>query len=303
MSTHQSTVGEMSVAKTHGIGFKQGLWLAGKFLIAFLVMLIAFVASGALIDTGVRLPPEEASQSGPALLIVSLINALVLGYLILRSRWHGMKLMAAVVVIHFGVQTFLSQIETLYFIGALKMPLDMVLRIIASGFLRALIFAPLAVIVFGKLKGRTSTEERPRLAFPVSEWVKRFAILAIVYAIVYFAFGYFVAFQWVEARDYYAGTFTNDITLPLFQVLRGLMWAGLALPIVKMMTGQVWETCLTVGLVFAVLLASGVIFPNPFMPQMVRQAHFFELSSSMLTYGAIAGWVWTRRVGARNTTK
>jgi hypothetical protein len=59
--------------------------------------------------------------------------------------------------------------------------------------------------------------------------------------------------------------------------------------------GGVWGTCLTVGLVFAVLLASGVIFPNPFMPPMVRKAHFFELSSSMLTYGAIAGWVWTRR--------
>jgi hypothetical protein len=39
---------------------------------------------------------------------------------------------------------------------------------------------------------------------------------------------------------------------------------------------------------------SGVIFPDPFMPPMVRQAYFFELSLSMLTYGAIAGWVWTR---------
>jgi hypothetical protein len=61
--------------------------------------------------------------------------------------------------------------------------------------------------------------------------------LAGIYAIVYFAFGYFVAFQWVEVREYYAGTFASDLTLPLFQILRGLMWAALALPIVKMVKG------------------------------------------------------------------
>jgi hypothetical protein len=298
MSTHQSTLGNIAVGKGHGVGLKQGLGLAGKFTIAFVVMLVSIVVSAALIDTGVRLPTEEASQSGPALLIVSLIDSLVLGYIILRSRWYGVKLIAAVAVVHFGVQTFMSQIETLYFIGALKMPLDMVLRIIAMGLLRAVIFAPIAVILLGKFHGTASAENRPRLAFPLPEWLKRFAILAIVYVIVYFAFGYFVAFQWAEARDYYAGTFSNDISLPLFQILRGAMWAALALPIVKMMKGQVWETCLAVGLVFAVLLASGVIFPNPFMPPMVRQAHFFELSSSMLAYGAIAGWVWARKVGS-----
>jgi hypothetical protein len=152
MITHQSTVGKISAAKTPSVEFRHSLVLAAKFLVTFVVMLIAFIASWALIDTGVRLPPEEAGQSGPALLIVSLIDSLVLGYLILRSRWHGVKLMAAVVVVHFGVQTFMSQIETLFFIGALKIPMDIVRRIIAAGFLRALIFAPLAVIVFGKLK-------------------------------------------------------------------------------------------------------------------------------------------------------
>ena len=229
------------------------------------------------------------------MLIVSLINTLVLALVILRSRWYGIKLIAAIFVIHSGVQTFMSQIETLYFIGALKMPLDMVLRVIASGFVRALVFAPLAVWLLGKFRGSPEPEEHPRLRMPQSEWLKRFAVLAIIYVMVYFLFGYFVAYQWVEAREYYAGTFANDLGLPLFQVLRGLMWAALALPIVKMMKGQVWETCLAIGLVFAWLLASGVVFPNPFMPTMVRQAHFFELSSSMLTYGVIAGWVWTRK--------
>jgi fucose permease len=61
-----------------------------------------------------------------------------------------------------------------------------------------------------------------------------------------------------------------------------------------MLKGKRLEICLAVAVTFAVILASGVIFPNPFMPAMVRQAHFFELSSSMLVFGAIAGWVWKR---------
>lgn len=274
--------------------FRGGFLLVLRLVGAFLAMLFAYVISGQLIGVRLNLSAEEASQSGTALLIVALITSLALAYPILRSRWYGVKLMGTVVILLFGVETFMSQIETLYFIGALKMPLDLVLRVIASGFLRALIFAPLAVIVLGKLRGMPLPDEDLRLKLLPAEWVVRFAILSLLYVVVYFAFGYFVAMQWTEAQAYYDGTFVGGLQLVLFQVLRGVMWAALALPIAAMMRGKAWETCLATALVFAIPLASGVIFPNPFMPAMVRQAHFFELTSSMLTYGAIAGWVWTR---------
>jgi hypothetical protein len=260
------------------------------------VMLIAFVAGTALIGATVKLAPEEASQSGLMLLVVSFLNTVVLTYLITRSQWRGLKLIGAVLIVSFGVQTFMSQIETLFFINAVQMPLDMVMRVIASGLVRAAIFAPIAVLLFGKLKGAQIAPDIHRFAFARSEWLKRFFILALAYVVVYFAFGYFVAFRWVEARNYYDGTLAGDWVLLLFQLLRGLMWAALALPIVKMLNVKQWETCLAVGGLFAVLLASPILFPNPYMPAMVRQAHFFELTSSMLTYGVIAGWVWTRAV-------
>lgn len=89
-------------------------------------------------------------------------------------------------------------------------------------------------------------------------------------------------------------TFSGEPVLPLFQVRRGGMWTALAFLMVSMMPGKARETCLVVGLTLAVFLASGVVFPNPFMPAMVRQGHLYELSSSMMTFGIIAGWVWTR---------
>lgn len=275
-------------------GFMQALWLGVKLFVTFLGMLAAFTISGALITVPVHSAPEEASQAGTALLIVSLVDSLVLSYIILRSRWFGLKLMAAVFVIHFGVQTFMSQIETLFFINAVKIPMEVLVGVIGTGLVRALIFAPIAVFVLGKFRGSTETDAPSRFVLSTRQWVTRFAILALVYVVVYFGFGYFVAMQWAEARNYYAGTFTPDLVLPLFQILRGVMWAALALLVVALMRGKKWETYLAIGLAFAVLIASSLIFPNPFMPFAVREAHFFELTSSMLTYGVIAGWVWLR---------
>ncbi len=284
---------------------KSMLLLVLRLVLVVVAMLVAFIISASVIRTGVDVPPEDASQAGLALLIVSLINSLVLAYLILRSRWTGWKLIAVIFVVYFGIESVMTQIETLYFNNSINMPLDIVIRVIATGLARALVFAPLAVFILGKLKGTATAEAFPPM--PMPEWVKRIALLAVVYTIVYFMFGYFVAWQWAEVRQFYTGstamqpflthmanTLSGDPILPLFQILRGALWAGLALLMVKMTKGKTLETCLALAMTLAVILASGVIFPNPFMPPLVRQGHFFELSSSMFTFGLIAGWVWTR---------
>jgi hypothetical protein len=146
------------------------------------------------------------------------------------------------------------------------------------------------------------------------EWVMQLSTLAIAYAVVYFLFGYFVAWQWAATREFYSGTtdllpffthiantFRADPALPLFQLFRGFLWAGLALPIVRMFKGGRVETAIAVALAFSVLLASLVLFPNPYMPTLVRQSHFFELSSSMLVFGGLTGW-WLAKKEANRAT-
>lgn len=302
MSTSQVTLTGPTRPLKSTFGLKQGIILALRLCGAVVAMLVAYVVSSLLIHPNLPPAPAEGLDSGTALLLVALSTALVLAYPILRSRWCGLKLIAAIVLVQFGVESFMTQIETLFFINALKIPMDVLAGIVGAGLLRALIFAPLAVLVLGKLRGETLPQVPPRLQFSLAGWILRFALLAVVYVVVYFAFGYFVAFQWAEVRSYYAGTFNTDFTLPLFQVVRGALWAALALPIVALMRGKAWETILAVALAFGVLIATGVLFPNPYMPLMVRQAHFFELLSSMLVYGAIAGWLWTRRNPSARTT-
>jgi hypothetical protein len=291
---------------------KQVSLLLVRLALAFAAMLAAYILSTMVIgQTDVAVTPEEASRAGRALMLVSLADALVLSFLILRSRWYGLKLIGAVLLVHFGVETFMTQIETLYFNSAVQMGMAVFVGIVAAGGLRALIFAPLAVLIFGKMKKPVSTEEKRAAAAP-SGWGKRLAALAVLYVVVYFVFGYFVAWQWEETRLYYSGTtairpflahfrdlfFIEDPVIIPFQLLRGALWSALALAIVRMMKARRWEASLAVALAFAVLLSLPLgLFPNPYMPPAVARAHFFETSSSMLLFGGIAGWVMYRRDG------
>ena len=291
---------------------KQTSLLILRLVLTFIAMLIAYILSTMVIgQTNIIMTPEETSQVGRALIYVSLFSALVLSFPILRSPWYGLKLIGAVFLVQFGVETFMTQIETLYFNSAVQMGTDVLIGIVAAGALRALIFAPLAVFIFGKMKKSVQPEETRARGVP-SEWGKRFVALAVFYVVVYFMFGYFVAWQWEETRLYYSGTtaikpffthfrdlfLTEDPIIIPFQLLRGALWTSLAITIVRMMEAKRWEVSLAVALAFAVLISLPIgLFPNPYMPPMVARSHFFEVSSSMLLFGGIAGWVMYSKEG------
>jgi hypothetical protein len=258
------------------------------------------------------LSPQETTQAGKALLLVSVVSALVLSFLILRSRWHGLKLVGATFVVHFGVETLMTQVETLYFNSAVQMGPFMLGGIIAAGAVRALVFAPLAVLILGKM-GRPARRPTKGGTAAAARWDTRFVALSLLYVAVYFTFGYFVAWQWEETRLYYTGTtaikpfFTHfwelftqeDPAIVPFQVLRGALWTLLSAVIAQMMMGaKRWHVSLAVALTFVVLVALPLgVFPNPYMPPVVARSHFVELASSMLLFGTIAGWTMYRKEG------
>jgi hypothetical protein len=278
-----------------------------KAVLLVVAMFLSFAVAGAIAGAGgTSQAPEAASRQALAAIGVSLINALVLAYPIARSRWHGLKLMGAVVLLEFGVETFMSQIETLFFGSAFNIPSDAMVTIILSGALRALIFAPLAVLILGKMRSHAEQGgPNTRLKMPWRSWAWRLALLPVIYLGLYFVFGYYVAWQSPDVRQLYAGTTAiepflqhmagvvqgNPWIFP-FQLLRGLMWIGLALPVVRMMKGRAWETALAVGLALGLLLTSQLLIPNPYMPAPVRLAHFLETSSSNFIYGALIGWLF-----------
>ncbi|MEA2065845.1 MAG: hypothetical protein U9O65_01895 [Thermotogota bacterium] len=279
---------------------KSIIFLVLKFIALYIVMFIAFSIGGVVM--GQQATAEQTSASMLPLIIMVILNTTVLSYAIIRSKWWGLCLIAVVFITFFGTQTFMSQIETLIFIPSVNVG-----PIFLMGLITALIFSPLSVIILGKMKQKEETKKKNlRLIMPGVEWAWKLCVTAVIYIILYFTFGYFIAWQNPAVREFYQGStkllaffphFRNMLLtnprLILIQLLRGILWAALALPVIRMMKGKVWETALVVGLLFAVV-SSGLLLPNPYMPEPVRMAHLLEGGTSNFIFGLIAVWLLNR---------
>jgi hypothetical protein len=268
-------------------------------LAALTVLYFIFFAavSGALLSP----PPEQAepAEAGAALaalVAVSLLNTAVLAYVITRSRWAGWKLILTVFFVLYGVTTVMPQVETAFFVT--RLPPGMLPRLFLSGAIIAALFSPLAVLILGKRKpDRTEYESHRRLRMSAGEWVGKLSLIVIAYVVIYFTFGYFVAWKSAAVRAYYGGndpgSFLAQMTgvvrdtpwlLPL-QAARALLWAALAVPIIRMTKGRWWEAGLAVALLFAVVMNSQLLLPNPLMPPEVRMVHLAETATSNFIFG------------------
>lgn len=247
----------------------------------------------------------QTSKMLLALLAVCFLDTLVLAYTILRSRWSGWRLIATVFFVFYGVMTFISQIESLVFH---ILPPGVLPRLFLMGVLVAAPFSPLAVIILGKRKAETATINEPnsRLLMPAKEWAWKLAVIAIAYMILYSTFGYFIAWKNPAIQAYYGGidegsffahmkaVFTTAPWLEPFQALRGMLWALLALPVIRMMKGRWQETAVAVGLLFAVLMNSQLLLPTPLMPEAVRMTHLVETASYNFIFGYLIVWLLHR---------
>jgi len=271
---------------------------------------ILFAASSAALLS----PPSEQSTSGQAgsaiaLLTVSIINTAVWAYVILRSRWAGWKLIVSIFFVFYGVQTVMSQIETAFFVT--RLPPGMLPRLFLSGAIIAAVFSPAAVLILGKRRtNATESNKHFRLDMTMAEWVAKLSLIVISYLIIYFTFGYFIAWKNAAVRDYYGGNdpgslfaqmssvVRNTPLLMPFQALRALLWTLIALPVIRMMKGQWWETGLAVSLLFGVFMSSPLLLPNSLMPAEVRLTHLLEVATSNFLFGWLIVLIlrgrWTR---------
>jgi hypothetical protein len=272
--------------------------IAIRLLALTVLYFICFAAvSAALLPAASEQPVAvQAGAALVALLAVSLLNTLVLGYVIIRSRWAGWKLVLATFFVFYGVMTVMPQIETAFFLT--RLPPGMLPRLFLSGAIIAALVSSLAVLILGKRRSDpTESNRHSRLDMPVGEWVGKLSLIVIAYLVIYFTFGYFIAWKSAAVRAYYGGsdpgsflaqmrTVVRDtpLLLPL-QVVRAILWTAIAVPVIRMMKGQWWEAGLAVALMFAVLTSSQLLLPNPLMPPDVRMVHLLETASSNFLFG------------------
>lgn len=270
-------------------------------VILFICFAVAGLVTGQQSDSQ---SPEQAGGAMAALWAVCFLDTIVLTYIILRSRWAGWRLMATVFFIFYGVMTFMSQIESAVFIT--QLPAGMLPRLFLMGILIAAPFSVSAVLILGKRKAdNENTSPNTRLVMPAMEWAWKVAVIIIAYVVLYFTFGYYIAWKNPEVRAYYNGidegsffahmnvVLKNDTWLIFFQMMRAILWLAIALPVIRMMKGQWQETALAVGLLFAVVMNAQILLPNPYMPEAVRMAHLVETAPSNFIFGFLIGWLFT----------
>lgn len=242
------------------------------------------------------------------LLSFALVETSVIAALVLSSRWGGWKLALLISLAYYGAVTVLTQIETWYFLSDLTVSAELLRALFLMRIPVAFILVPLAVWVFGKGKAQDSSEPNQALVMPGSQWVWKLALIALVYLVLYWSAGYFIAWQNPELRAFYGSpgeplpflantinTLQNDPGLFPFQILRSMLWTLCALPVIRGSKLKPWGTALLVGAMFSLPQNVAHIIANPLLPiASVRLSHMIETASSTFIFGVVVVWLLHR---------
>jgi hypothetical protein len=274
-----------------------------KFIFLFFFCFL-FILPNVLIPLHAKM--ENHSQYNSLMLFLLLLASFsVIIYLIKRINLWGTKLFLIVVLIFWGLQTFMSQLETWYFIEAMP---AITHEELGNLFLRPLItsitFILLAIWMLGKWKQNTDNIESHT---PGHLTWKKILSLSVAYVVIYFVFGYFVAWQFEAVRVFYSGTSENlgfidglkqtaktDSIIFLFQFVRGFLWIMIGLPIILYLKGRDREKIIACTFLYSIPTIQ-LLVDNPFMPLPVRMAHLLEVGSSNALFGFLIGYVSTRK--------
>jgi hypothetical protein len=287
---------------------KSVLILVVKIIVLTVVMFVLSYGSDLFAQSATtEMNPDKLAASALPYLIVSLIDTVILSYFILRSRLHGLRLMVVVALVFYGVKTFTSMLEAWYFMPNIAPEefLGMFLFTVPM----VLIFSLIAVPFLGKAKKEQEADESPntRLVMPIGQFIAKVTFLSVVvYTVLFWSFGYYIALGNPEVAAFYGvtrpdslmtqlrGVWANTPDVFVFEFFRGALWVALAVPIIRMTKGKVWEAGLIVALLFALVQNDVHFIPNPYMPMPVALTHFIETASSNFIYAVIITWLMHR---------
>jgi hypothetical protein len=241
---------------------------------------------------------ESTGNTDLWLLLTCFINTGAVLLFNYNSKLRGLKLTAILFLVIFGIQFFMSQIETLWFNDSLKMPVNAIWMIVSGGAIMSILFSFFATWITGRFR-KTKAQA---IEFSTLEWkglIKPAALLAaLIWPLVYFLAGYFIAWQFPAIREYYSGSTVMESLyvmmkanilsgLYFFQIFRGMLWVLIAILILNSTTGPWLQKGLTLGLLLSCIGCSQLLLPNPIMPEMVRLGHLLETSTSNFLWGFI----------------
>jgi hypothetical protein len=285
--------------------FKKVLTWLGLSIIMMILWIMGIAIGNLIFPSNLMEMSSDSNSSLPLFLLVCALNTGIILYFINSSWLRGWKLAGIVFLVTFGIQYFMSQIETVWFNESLKISGNGILAIVSGGVVMILIFSPVATWLSGYFKP-SSDSGRDYPKWNLKRMMPRILLLSVViWPMIYFLAGYLIAWQFDEVRLYYSDTAEMasffsimkdnvESGLFFFQIFRGACWILIGLLVMSAIKGSMIHKGVILGLLFAILGSSGLILPNPVMPDMVRMAHLVETAPSSFIWGLII--VWSFRV-------
>ena len=248
-------------------------------------------------------PASQAEQARTAMILVGVcfLQTVALSLAILRSRWTGWRLILAMFTVMFIGTAIVSHIDSLFFLKDMSRAL--IGKMVMASFLLSASFSVVAVWILGRARSDTREDSPSALEHhSTSRWAMIFLALIVLHIVLYFLFGYYVAWKSPELRAFYGGEDPGSFWLQMVsvvqgtpslipvQVVRGILWGLMAVVLASSLTGSRWSAAMITAGVFVMVFALPLLIPNPFMPETVRLAHLIETVLSRGLYGFIAVW-------------
>jgi hypothetical protein len=263
--------------------------LALRILLVWIVILIVQTASGIIV--------KEASQAAddtlPWFVLSSLLVAIVLAYLAMRSDWRGLRLALALSGIPLLINVT-NEIDGVAFLTSTGIEWK---KEFTRLFLAGALAVPFWMLIF-RGSERQKANYRPFESRSNPERLLGFVVSDVLYCVLYFVAGSIVWFASSSLRDFYATqTIPPAVKVLALQLLvRGPMYVVACLILIRMIGLHRGKGALTVGIAFAIL--SGVVsllIPTRIFPDAVRWAHLYEVTSSNLLFGFLVTWIWSEK--------
>ena len=266
------------------------------------VFCIIWIAASIIINSTLNVSPAEAANPGLALLLMwlcCLIEVAVIHQYVIHIRYEKIARFLIIFITLFSIQFVFTQMESWYYIEQQTLPKQIILSTVLSGMLASLAFA--LYIGYRYPSNQLTTGITP----PWKNLTATLVVLGIlVYPLIYFVAGYFIAWQWESLRLYYTGSPEMSSFLQVmesnfrqgivtFQVARGLIWTVIGFLILRSLRPLSWQyQGLILGLLFSGLMSAQLLIPNPYMPSDIRMVHLIETASSNLLWGFLLAFGW-----------
>ena len=242
------------------------------------------------------------------MLILALVNTLLIISLIVTSQWRGWKLALFLAIAYFGTFTFITQIETWYFLTGITVSSELISALFLMGLTVPLLFIPIAILISGYWKDEGAVSDLKLLDMPVKQFIIRLTAISILYVIIYWIAGYYIAWQNPELRSFYGSqgeimpfwdhtiqTLSDTPDLLILQLFRGTLFALFVYPVIRGSSVSPWLTSLITGSLLAIP-SLGHILANPLIPSAeVRFTHMIETIPSTFLFGIIIALIFHRK--------